>query len=48
MKLIGISQRIEVSPVVNFNKLEEVIVLTPKDIKKRKKEWKLLDKLDRM
>jgi rod shape-determining protein MreC len=40
----GITQRVEISPSVNFGKLEEVVVLVSKDNVQKKLEWEALDK----
>ncbi|WP_164848328.1 rod shape-determining protein MreC [Halobacteriovorax sp. HLS] len=39
----GMTQEIEISPVVNFGKLEEVIVLVSEGDKKKDLEWEALD-----
>ena len=39
----GITQYVEIKPVVDFQSLEEVVVLIPSDEKIRKREWKVLD-----
>ena len=39
----GVTQRIEVAPTVDFNKLEEVVVLVSDKKQVKKKEWNLLD-----
>jgi rod shape-determining protein MreC len=42
----GITQYVEISPVVDFGRLEEVIVLVGEGHELRKKEWEALDKID--
>ena len=39
----GITQYVEIKPMVNFHNLEEVVVLIPSDGEKRKRELKVLD-----
>lgn len=39
----GITQHIEVSPIVNFSKLEEVLVLVSSQEESKQLEWKALD-----
>lgn len=39
----GIIQYLEITPTVDFNRLEEVLVLTSREDNKRKKEWDMLD-----
>jgi rod shape-determining protein MreC len=42
----GITQNIEITPTVDFSKLEEVVVLVAKDDSLKRKEWEALDKSD--
>ena len=39
----GITQYVEIKPMVNFQNLEEVVVLVPSDGDVRQREWKVLD-----
>ena len=39
----GITQYVEIKPMVDFQSLEEVVVLIPSDGGARKREWKVLD-----
>lgn len=43
----GITQYIEITPYVDFGKIEEVFVLVAEDSKRRQKELQLLDSLDK-
>jgi len=45
-EIYGITQSIEVSPSVDFNRLEEVIVLAFEDDEEKRVEWKALDKAE--
>ena len=40
----GITQHVEITPLVNFSKLEEVLVLVQKEDEERQNAWKALDK----
>ena len=42
----GITQKIIITPAVNFNRLEEVVVLVEKRDKIKEKEWSALDKFE--
>ena len=42
----GITQQIELTPSVDFGRLEEVIVLVGENDQLRKKEWEALDQMD--
>ena len=39
----GITQYVEIKPMVNFQRLEEVVVLIPSDDDSKKREWEVLD-----
>jgi rod shape-determining protein MreC len=39
----GLTQNIEISPTVNFNQLEEVLVLVAENNLRKKREWEVLD-----
>ncbi len=39
----GITQHIEITPFVNFSKLEEVLVLVPEEEERKELEWKALE-----
>jgi rod shape-determining protein MreC len=39
----GLTQNIEISPTVNFNQLEEVLVIVAENNLRKKREWEVLD-----
>lgn len=43
----GITQYLEISPAVDFTKIEEVLVLVSSERKGRREEWNILDNLDK-
>lgn len=42
----GITQNVEITPAVDFGRLEEVIILTAENDEQKKKEWQALDQMD--
>lgn len=40
----GLTQHIEITPSVNFNQLEEVLVIVAENDQRKKREWDVLDK----
>jgi len=42
----GITQNVEISPAVDFGRLEEVVILLSNENDQKRREWEALDQMD--
>ena len=42
----GITQNVEITPAVDFGRLEEVVILVAEGDEQKKREWEALDQMD--